>query len=132
MKPIDILLVEDNPADVGLTEEALVDTGIPHTLSIARDGEEAIIYLKERQGSHGRPELMLLDLNMPRKNGHEVLQEIKENPDLNDIPVILLTVSKSQDEILNALRLKMNYYLNKPVDPRTLRPLLLAIDDLWR
>lgn len=133
MKPIKILLVEDNLADVGLTEEALIDTGIRHKLTVARDGDEAMSYLKQHDsdGTATRPELVLLDLNMPKKNGHEVLREIKEDPDLNDIPVILLTVSTDQDEILSALRIKMNYYLNKPVDPKTLRPLLMAIDDLW-
>ena len=134
MKPLEILLVEDNPADVGLTEEALVDTGLRHRLTVARDGEEAIALLKQLYSSDqtARPELVLLDLNMPKKNGHDVLREIEQDPLLNDIPVILLTVSTNQDEILSALRIKMNYYLNKPVDPKTLRPLLSAIDDLWR
>jgi CheY-like chemotaxis protein len=131
-KKIEILLVEDSPSDVRLTEEALKDAALSYALVVARDGEEAISLLlaKKATGSGVNPDVILLDLNMPKKNGHEVLAEIKLQPHLAAIPVVLLTVSQQERDIMEALRLKMNYYLAKPVDSKKLGILLNAIFNL--
>jgi CheY-like chemotaxis protein len=128
---LEILLVEDIPSDVRLTEEALKDAGLNFNLSVAADGEEAMDLLKRLKGEARKlPDVILLDLNMPKKNGHEVLAEIKEDLDLVRIPVVLLTVSQRDHDILEALRLKMNYYLAKPVSCEKLSVLLKAIFEL--
>lgn len=131
-KKIEILLVEDSPSDIRLTEEALKDAVLRYSLCVASDGEEAMTMLKEGKAaaSGSNPDLILLDLNMPKKNGHEVLAEIKENPQLVNIPVVLLTVSQQDHDIMEALRLKMNYYLSKPVEADKLGKLLTAIFEL--
>ncbi len=132
-KAIEILLVEDNPADVRLTEEALKDTGIAYTLHVVGDGEEALSFLR-RQGEFSakpRPDVVLLDLNMPQKDGHEVLAEIRDDDSINKIPLVVLTVSQEDRDILKALDLKMNYYLHKPVHPDRLHSILAMIQDLW-
>jgi len=126
---LEILLVEDIPSDVRLTEEALKDSGLNYNLSVANDGEEAMAFLTRKRGKQ-RPDIILLDLNMPKKNGHEVLAEIKDHPELTSIPVVLLTVSQQDHDILEALRLKMNYYLSKPVASEKLSVLLKAIFEL--
>ena len=129
---IRILLVEDSPSDVRLTQEALLDSKTEHELNVVNDGEQALDYLrdaKERGASH-LPDVILLDLNMPRKNGHEVMAEIKLVPELARIPVILLTVSQQDKDIMEALRVKMNYYLSKPVESQKLSALLKAIFEL--
>src|SRR5580704_11984141 len=107
---IHILLVEDSPSDVRLTEEALKDSGLIYELSVANDGEEAMNFLHQQKMSafSKLPDVILLDLNMPRKTGHEVLAEIKADPKLTTIPVVLLTVSQQDRDIMEALRLKMN------------------------
>jgi CheY-like chemotaxis protein len=127
-----ILLVEDIPSDVRLTEEALKDAGLDYKLSVAADGEEAMQLLNRLKKEKGAmlPDVILLDLNMPKKNGHEVLAEIKEDLELVRIPVVLLTVSQQDHDILEALRLKMNYYLSKPVSSEKLSVLLKAIFEL--
>jgi two-component system, chemotaxis family, response regulator Rcp1 len=133
-KGLSILLVEDSPSDIRLTQEALKDTKIPHELFVVNDGEQAMAYLfecKERGASH-LPQVILLDLNMPKKNGHEVLAEIKEVSDFSHVPVILLTVSHQDRDINEALSLRMNYYLQKPVESERLAVLLNAISDLQR
>ncbi len=131
-RPLNILLVEDTPSDIRLAQEALKDTEIHHELTILNDGEAAIDHLlKCVSDSSKQPDLILLDLNMPRKNGHEVLEEIKKVPELASIPVILLTVSQDEQDILKALHLKMNYYLSKPVTAEKLSVLLKAIQELW-
>jgi CheY-like chemotaxis protein len=129
---IDILLVEDSPADVRLTEEELRDSGLDYSLDVVFNGEEAMDYLQKHKSDPNMrlPDVILLDLNMPRKNGHEVLAEISQDPVLVNIPVVLLTVSRSDHDVLEALRLKMNYYLNKPVSAEQLRVLLKAIFEL--
>ena len=126
---IHILLVEDSPSDVRLTQEALKDSGLIYDLSLTNDGEEAMNFLHQQKMSafSKLPDVILLDLNMPRKNGHEVLAEIKADPELTTIPVVLLTVSQQERDIMEALRLKMNYYLCKPVDAVQLSALLKAI-----
>ncbi|MBA3856223.1 MAG: response regulator [Cyanobacteria bacterium PR.3.49] len=131
--PVEILLVEDSPADIALTEEALKESGLENTLTIVTDGEQAIEYLSKR-GKYKdaeSPDLILLDLNMPKKNGHEVLEVIKDNPKLEEIPVVVLTVSEAEEDIARALGLKMNFYLNKPVNVKKLAPILTTIIDLW-
>ncbi len=129
---IHILLVEDSPSDVRLTEEALKDSGLNYDLSLANDGEEAMNFLHQQKMSafSNLPHVILLDLNMPRKNGHEVLSELKADPQLVTIPVVILTVSQQERDVMEALRLKMNYYLCKPVDAVQLAALLKAIFDL--
>ncbi len=131
-KKIEILLVEDSPSDVRLTEEALKDAVVRYSLKVAGDGEEAMTMLKERKAtsSGSNPDLVLLDLNMPKKNGHEVLAEMKARPELATIPVVLLTVSQQERDIMEALRVKMNYYLSKPVEADKLGILLKAIFEL--
>ncbi len=131
--PVEILLVEDSPADIALTEEALKESGLENTLTIVTDGEQAIEYLSKR-GKYKdaeSPDLILLDLNMPKKNGHEVLEVIKDDPKLEVIPVVVLTVSEADEDITRALGLKMNYYLNKPVNVQKLAPILTTIIELW-
>lgn len=132
-RDMEILLVEDSPDDVVLFREALKDTNIPYSLSVAEDGEEALAYLKQ-QGKHakaGRPDVIVLDLNLPKKDGHAVLEEIKSDPVLEQIPVVMLTVSSAQQDVVKAMELKMNYYLNKPVDYKSLGRLLDTIESLW-
>jgi len=131
---INILLVEDSPSDVRLTEEALKDSGLDYELSLASDGEEAMNFLHQQKMSafSKLPDIILLDLNMPKKNGHEVLAEIKADPKLALVPVVLLTVSQQEKDIMEALRLKMNYYLCKPVDAEQLTALVRAIFELHK
>src|SRR5580698_11263994 len=131
---INILLVDDSPSDVRLTEEALKDSGLDYELSHVGDGEEAMNYLHQQKMSafSKLPDIVLLDLNMPRKNGHEVLAEVKADPKLAMVPVVLLTVSQQERDIMEALRLKMNYYLCKPVDAEQLAALVHAIFELHK
>jgi len=132
-EPINLLLVEDSPDDIILTEEALKDAAIETRLNVVTDGEQAMDYLYHR-GSFSdatRPDVILLDLNMPKKTGHDVLAEMKDDPDLESIPVIVLTVSQEEADVVKAMNLKMNFYLNKPVATGKLEPLLQEIHDLW-
>jgi CheY-like chemotaxis protein len=128
-KSINILLVEDSPDDVRLTEEALLDAGLNNTLFVVEDGEEAVLFL-ERTGKYADaadPDIVLLDLNLPKRSGHEVLAEMKANPRYAETPVVLLTVSQSEDDIAKALDTGMNYYMRKPVEPKRLLSVLEAI-----
>jgi chemotaxis family two-component system response regulator Rcp1 len=128
-----ILLVEDNPADVRLTPEALVNGKVQHELHVARDGVEAISFL-HRQGPFGqapRPDLILLDLNLPRKDGREVLAEIKADPDLMSIPVIVLTSSQDEEDILKTYDLHANGYIVKPVDLEQFFTVIRQIKEFW-
>jgi two-component system, chemotaxis family, response regulator Rcp1 len=131
---INILLVEDNPADVRLTQEALKEAAHARTrLHVAGDGVEALEFL-HRQGSFAgapRPDLMLLDLNLPRVDGRQVLAEVKADPDLRRIPVVVLTTSPSEDDILHAYDQHVNSYIRKPVDLDQFLHVLRAIDDYW-
>jgi len=128
---IEILLVEDTPSDVRLTQEALKRSGLKYTMSVVNDGVEAMDYLNERKtGGQQLPDLILLDLNMPRKNGHEVLADIQADKELSKIPVVLLTVSQRDEDVLEALKLKMNYYLAKPVTAQNLTALVKSIYEL--
>src|SRR4029453_5632931 len=132
-EPINLLLVEDSPDDIILTEEALKDARIETRLSVVTDGEQAMDYLYKRGNFSDatRPDVILLDLNMPKKNGHDVLWEMKDDPDLESIPVIVLTVSQEEADVVKAMNLKMNFYLNKPVATGKLEPLLQEINNLW-
>ncbi|MBI4565678.1 MAG: response regulator [Planctomycetes bacterium] len=115
---VDILYVEDNPADVYLTEQALNEIRVTNRLHVVKDGEEAVDFLR-RQGAHARaprPDLILLDLNMPRKSGLEVLAEIKADPQLRGIPVVILTSSRSEEDIERSYDLHANCYVTKPLD----------------
>lgn len=132
-RPVEILLVEDSPGDVKLTEEALRDADVPNHLNVARDGEEAMRYLRHEGefAEKPRPDLILLDLNMPRKDGREVLAEIKADPDLRRIPVIILTTSQNEDDVAEAYNLAANCYVAKPVDLDQFLDVVRAIDDFW-
>jgi CheY-like chemotaxis protein len=117
-QPIDILLVEDDPGDTLITREALEQSKVANNLSCVVDGEEALAYLR-REGGHAeatRPDLILLDLNLPRRDGREVLAEIKADPDLRRIPVVVLTTSQAEEDILRSYDLHANAYVSKPVD----------------
>lgn len=127
---IEILLVEDSPSDIRLTEEALKRSDLKYTLTTVNDGVQATEHLEKAKNDKKLPDVILLDLNMPKKNGHEVLADIKEDPDLKKIPVVLLTVSQRDEDVMDALKLKMNYYIAKPVTSQKLSSLLRAIYEL--
>jgi chemotaxis family two-component system response regulator Rcp1 len=132
-RPIEILLVEDNPGDVRLTREALKDARVINNLHVANDGIEALDFLK-RQGKHQdaiRPDLILLDLNLPKKDGREVLGEMKADPGLRQIPVVILTTSKAEEDILKTYDLHANCYITKPVDLEKFIEVISAIEDFW-
>lgn len=130
---IEILLVEDTPSDVRLTQEALKRSELKYEMNVVNDGEQAMEYLIRLKESHqDLPDVILLDLNMPRKNGHEVLAEIKNDSVLRAIPVVLLTVSENDEDVLEALKLKMNYYIAKPVSAPKLTALLSSIHQLHK
>jgi two-component system, chemotaxis family, response regulator Rcp1 len=131
--PIQVLLVEDSPGDVRLTREALKDAKVHISLHVAADGIEAIDFL-ERAGTHvhaPRPDLILLDLNLPRKDGREVLKEIKENPSFMSIPVVILTTSSSEADVLQSYNLHANCYISKPVDLDGFLKVIHSIDNFW-
>ena len=130
---IEILLVEDNPGDVRLTFEALKDGKVHNHLSVATDGVEAMEFLR-RQGKFAnvpRPDLILLDLNLPRKDGREVLSEIKEDPGLRSIPVVILTTSQAEEDIIRAYNHNANCYITKPVDFDQFMKVVKSIEDFW-
>ena len=132
-RPVEILLVEDNPGDLRLTEEALKEGKVTNNLSAARDGEEALAFLR-KEGTYAdapRPDLVLLDLNLPKKDGREVLAEIKTDPDLKRIPVVVLTTSEADEDILKAYNLNANSYLAKPVDLDQFITLVKGIEAFW-
>ncbi len=132
-RPIELLLVEDNPGDVRLTQEALREGKVRNHLHVATDGVEALAYLR-REGKYANappPDLILLDLNLPKKNGREVLEEIKADPDLRRIPVVILTVSKAEEDILKSYNLHANCYITKPVDLERFLEVVKSIEDFW-
>jgi CheY-like chemotaxis protein len=131
--PIEVLLVEDSPGDVRLTREAFKDAKVHISLHVASDGAEAMAFLG-REGSHvnaPRPDLILLDLNLPKKDGREVLEEIKESASLKTIPVVILTTSASEEDILRSYRLHANCYITKPVDLAGFLKVVKSIDNFW-
>jgi chemotaxis family two-component system response regulator Rcp1 len=130
---IDVLLVEDSPGDVRLTREAFKDAKVHINLHVASDGAEAMAFLW-REGKHAnapRPDLILLDLNLPKKDGREVLAEIKESPTLKSIPVVVLTTSASEEDILKSYQLHANCYITKPVDLDGFLKVVKNIDSFW-
>jgi len=132
-RPVQILLVEDNPGDVRLTMEALKDTGFPGSVSIARDGVEALDFLLRRNG-HGEapePDLILLDLNLPRKNGRELLVEIKGMPQLRRIPVMILSTSRSEADIAFSYDHHANCYIHKPMEFESYFDVVQSIERFW-
>ncbi|MBM4446486.1 MAG: response regulator [Chloroflexi bacterium] len=132
-KPIEILLVEDNPGDVRLTQEALKDGKVLNSLHVVNDGVEAMAFLR-REGKYvdaARPDLILLDLNLPKKDGREVLAEIKEDHALRRIPVVILTVSKTEEDIIKTYDLHANCYITKPLDLDRFIEVVRAIEDFW-
>lgn len=132
-RPFEILLVEDNPGDVRLTSEGLQAGSFPYHLSVARDGLEAMAFLKQegRWGGAPRPDLILLDLNLPRKNGREVLTTIKADDDLRRIPVVVLTTSAQDAEVSRSYTLGANCYVTKPLDFDSYVEMVKAIEDFW-
>ncbi len=132
-KTIEILLVDDSPGDVRLTREAFEDTKVHVNLHVASDGVEAMAFLR-REGEHAnnpRPDLILLDLNLPKKDGREVLEEIKRDPSLKIIPVVILTTSASDEDILRSYRINANCYITKPVDLEGFLNVVRGIDNFW-
>jgi two-component system response regulator len=133
VKTIKILLVEDNPDDVDLTREALKDAKVHCDLQVIADGVEAMAYLRQegkyRQAS--RPDIILLDLNLPRKDGREVLAEIKADENLRRIPVVVLTTSSAEEDILRAYNDYVNCYITKPVDFEQFIKVVKSIEDFW-
>jgi two-component system, chemotaxis family, response regulator Rcp1 len=133
VEPIHILLVDDDPADVRLTQEALKEHKVFCETAVAGDGIEALAYLR-REGPYSdvtRPDIILLDLNMPRKDGREVLKEIKADPQLRRIPVVILTTSQADQDILHSYDLGANCYITKPVDLEQLTTVVQAIENFW-
>lgn len=130
---IEILLVEDNEPDVDLTIEALRDSKLRNRMHVARDGIEALGFLRKEGKNAGapRPHLVLLDLNMPRMDGRETLAEIKKDPDLQSIPVVVLTTSKSEEDIARSYKLQCNCYITKPVDLQQFMEVVRAIENFW-
>jgi chemotaxis family two-component system response regulator Rcp1 len=132
-QPIDILLVEDNAADVRLTEEVLTESKVHNNLMVANDGVEALNCLRQQGRFKGspRPDLILLDLNLPVKDGREVLAEIKSDSNLKRIPVVVLTTSKAEEDILKTYNLHANCYITKPVDLEQFVNVVRYIEDFW-
>ena len=132
-RPVKILLVEDNPGDVRLTQEAFKENKVRNSLSVVEDGLEAMAFL-HRAGKYTeapRPDLILLDLNLPKKDGREVLAEIKEDPKLKSIPVVVLTTSKAEEDIIKSYNLHANCYITKPVDLEQFITVVKSIEDFW-
>jgi len=132
-RPIEVLLVEDNPGDVRLTREALKDGKVSNHLSVAPDGVEALRFLR-REGSYAgapRPDVVLLDLNLPKKDGRQVLQEMKQDPALRTIPVVILTSSDAERDIAAAYELQASCYITKPVDLDQFITVVKSIEDFW-
>ena len=131
--PIDVLLVEDNPGDVRLLIETFREAKIHNRISVVEDGVEALAFLR-REGKHGsapRPDLILLDLKLPRKGGQEVLKEIKQDPDLKRIPVVVITSSEAEKDVLEAYNNYVNCYLTKPVDLEQFMGVVRSVEEFW-
>lgn len=132
-KSVDLLLVEDNPGDVRLTQEALKDSKVLNNLYVVNDGAEAIAFLRNgRKHRHApRPDLILLDLNLPKKDGREVLADIKNDENLKRIPVVILTVSKAEEDVLKTYDLHANCYVTKPIDLNQFLTVVKSIENFW-
>jgi CheY-like chemotaxis protein len=133
LRPIEILLVEDSPTDVLMTKEAVQCAKVLNNLHVVEDGVDAMAFLR-KQGAHAgvpRPDLILLDLNLPRRDGREVLAEIKADPELRIIPVVVLTTSKAEEDVLKAYGLHANCYITKPVDFASFAEVVRSIEQFW-
>ncbi len=132
-KPVEILLVEDNPADVRLMKEGLKDAKMRNNLHVVEDGVDAMAYLR-REGKYSdavSPDIILLDLNLPKKSGIEVLQEVKGDDNLKKIPVVILTTSKAEEDIAKSYNLHANCYITKPVDLEQFMKVVKTTEDFW-
>ena len=131
--PIEVLLVEDDPGDVLLIREAFADNKVHNTLTVVDDGEQALAYLRGEGPYAGaaRPDLVLLDLNLPRKDGRDVLAEVKADPSLRTIPVVVLTTSEAEEDVLRSYQLHANAYVTKPVDFERFVAIVRQIDDFF-
>ena len=129
----DILLVEDNPGDVRLTKEALKDAKVLNEIYVAKDGIEAMEFLNKKGlfAKAPTPDLILLDLNLPKKDGREVLAEVKKDPKLKHIPVVILTTSKADEDIIKTYNLHANAYITKPVDLNRFVEIIHALEEFW-
>jgi chemotaxis family two-component system response regulator Rcp1 len=132
-RPIEILLVEDNPGDVDLTREMVEASKVRNVIRNVSDGVEALAYLRREPPytAATRPDLILLDLNIPKKDGRTVLSEIKEDADLKDIPVVVLTTSEAESDILKSYQLHANCYITKPLDLGKFTTIIRSIEDFW-
>ena len=132
-KPVEILLVEDNPGDARLAIEALKGARVRNNMHVVRDGVEAMAFVRrENQYADApRPDLILLDLNLPQRNGYEVLAEIKEDPDLKRIPVVVLTTSEAEEDILRTYDLHANCYITKPINLDRFIEVVRTIEEFW-
>ena len=133
LKFVEILLIEDNPGDARLTQEALNEGKVKNNLHIVYDGVEATDFLFKRNEYQDapRPDLIILDLNLPKKNGQEVLAEIKADDSLKSIPVIILTISKADEDIIRSYNLHANCFLNKPINLNKFFEVVKSIEDFW-
>jgi CheY-like chemotaxis protein len=132
-QPIEVLLVEDDPGDVLLIREAFAFNKVHNNLNVVSDGEQALQFLR-REGEHAdaaRPDLVLLDLNLPRKDGREVLADVKQDPDLRTIPIVVLTTSEAEEDVLKSYQLHANAYVTKPVDFERFVSIVRQIDDFF-
>jgi chemotaxis family two-component system response regulator Rcp1 len=131
--PIDMLLVEDNPGDARLAMEALKESKLINSLHHVEDGVAALDFLRNKGNYAGkpRPDLIILDLNLPKKDGREVLEEIKNDDDLKRIPVVILTISKAEEDILRSYNLHANCYVTKPLDLDQFMKVVKSIEDFW-
>lgn len=133
LEPIEILLVEDSPGDVRLIREALKDGKVANRINVVEDGEAAMLYLRRQKpyADAVRPELVLLDLNLPRKDGREVLEEIKSDPELMRIPVVVLTTSSSEEDVLRTYSSHANCFVTKPIDLDQFMDAVRSIESFW-
>lgn len=132
-RPIEVLLVEDSPTDVMITREALAEAKILNNLHVVENGEDAIAYVRRKPpyADAARPDLILLDLNIPRKPGHEVLEELKNDPGLRAIPVVVLTTSSAEEDVLKAYGLYANCFITKPVDFDAFCQVVRTVEHFW-
>jgi CheY-like chemotaxis protein len=132
-RPVKILLVEDNMGDIRLTQETLKSSKVKNRLTFVMDGEEAIKYLRKQHefSDAETPDLIILDLNLPKKDGREVLEEIKTDPDLRRIPVVVLTVSNAEEDVLKMYGSHANCYITKPLDLKSFGTIVRTIEDFW-
>ena len=132
-RPVEVLLVEDSPTDVMITREALMEAKVINNLHIVENGEDAVAYVQRRPPftNAPRPDLILLDLNIPRKPGHEVLAEIKSDPSLRSIPVVVLTTSSAEEDVVRAYGLHANCFITKPVDFEAFCQVVRTVEQFW-